>query len=241
MERGKMTGEKLLEIKNLSCGYRVSGQYEEVLTGASLTMKKGEIVGISGRSGTGKSTAAMAIIGLLEETGGEIKSGEIILTCKNGNEVDINNTKEGVLEGIRGEEISLVFQNPGLALNPLVKIGRQLNRCCKEEELEGILTAVGLEKDKKLMEQYPHQLSIGMCQRITIGLAIGSRPALLILDEPTASLDHSNKKKILDLLISIHHDFGTSLLITTHDQEALDYLGCKKYDLINGKILEKQG
>ncbi|MBK5247657.1 MAG: ABC transporter ATP-binding protein, partial [Peptostreptococcaceae bacterium] len=215
-------------------------EYEEVLTGAGLSIRRGEIVGLSGRSGSGKSTVAMAIIGLLEETGGKIKEGKITYTGKSGKVVEINNGSAREMEKLRGTEISLVFQNPGLALNPLVKIGRQLERCCPKEALDSILIAVGLEKDKKILNQYPHQLSIGMCQRITIALAIGSSPALLILDEPTASLDYSNKKKILDLLIRMNKEVGTSLLITTHDQEALEYLCCKEYSLKDGKILEKQ-
>lgn len=234
-----MMQENLLNIEDLTCGYLVPGGFEEVLTGASLSMTRGEILGISGRSGEGKSTAAMAIMGLLQDTGGEIKAGKIVYSCKSGKKVEITSAKEKVLEKLRGKEISLVFQNPGLALNPLVKIGRQLERCCLKEDIMEIISAVGLEKDEKIMKQYPHQLSIGMCQRITIALAIGANPALLILDEPTASLDSGNKKKILDLLIKINRDFGTSLLIFTHDQEALTYLGCKEFCLKNRKISEK--
>jgi len=230
MERGKIMAEILLTIENLNCGYLILNEYEAVLTGAGLAIHKGEIIGLSGRSGSGKSTVAMAIMGLLEDTGGQIRGGRILY----------KGSPLQDMEKIRGKEISLVFQNPSLALNPLVKIGKQLKRCCPVDELATVIQAVGLEKEVGLKDKYPHQLSIGMCQRITIAMAIGCKPALLILDEPTASLDQENKIKIAELLLEINSKFGTSMLITTHDEDFLIRMGCKNYLLTADKIIEKQ-
>ena len=184
----------LLRINNLWVSYMSGASAESTaLKGIHFQIDKGEIVGLMGRSGCGKTTTAMAIMGLTERNGGKIMAGKIrYLQNISGSEqyIDLLELNQKEMMEIRGKEIAMISQNPVSVLNPVIPIGKQLmgtlayyNKSADlEEELDRVLTLSGLGEDKNIIKKYPHQLSVGMCQRVAIGLGICGRPKLLLAD-----------------------------------------------------------
>ncbi|MDD4583547.1 MAG: ABC transporter ATP-binding protein [Eubacteriales bacterium] len=239
----------LLKINNLWVSF-ISGASAEssVLKGTRLQIGKGEIVGLMGRSGCGKTTTAMAIMGLTERNGGKIMAGKILLQNISGNEqyIDLLELNQKEMVEIRGREIAMISQNPVSVLNPVIPIGKQLmgtlayyNKSANlEEELDRVLTLSGLWEDKDIIKKYPHQLSVGMCQRVAIGLGICGGPKLLLADEPTASLDYCNKRWILNKLLQLNTELSMSILLITHDRESCGSVADRILYMKNGRIGE---
>ncbi|AGT44616.1 ABC transporter ATP-binding protein [Treponema pedis] len=235
--------EKILTVENLSVTYyssyskRSNDTYKKSgIQNINFSLTRGEICGIIGESGGGKSTLLSAIMGLLDEKA-DI-SGKIIYK---GKEVKKENIKE-----LRFKEIGLVFQNQEENLNPSLTVGTQIAEIlCKKihdktllrNELDKILQAVGL--DISIKEKYPHEISGGMRQRIFIAMAICLNPPLLLIDEPTTALDPSSKKQILNLLKTIHEKNGTSILAVSHDLEVIENLTENMMVFLNGFLIEK--
>lgn len=239
----------LLKINNLSISFIPGSSAESnVLKGTHLQIGKGEIVGLMGRSGCGKTTTAMAIMGLTERNGGKIMSGEILLQNIGGEEQyrDLLELNEKEIMEIRGREIAMISQNPVSILNPVIPIGKQLmgtlayyNKSADlEQELDHVLALSGLGEDKSIIKKYPHQLSVGMCQRVAIGLGICGRPKLLLADEPTASLDYCNKQWILKKLHQLNKELSMSVLLITHDRESCASVADRILYMKNGRIGE---
>jgi peptide/nickel transport system ATP-binding protein len=211
----------LLKINNLNIAWRQQGSHRRVVHDVSFELNAGEVLAIVGESGSGKTTLAQSIIGLLGENG-IIESGEIRL-----NGQPISRWSERQLDGLRGASISLIPQDPGSALNPVKTIGQQVAEVLKlhtripkslrDAQVVSLLEKVGLSHPALRVNQYPHQLSGGMKQRVLIAMAIALKPLLIIADEPTSALDVTVQKRILDLLDNLRRESGTAVLFVTHD------------------------
>jgi peptide/nickel transport system ATP-binding protein len=214
-------GVPVLDVRNLAIAYRDHGKATRVVHQVSFKVNPGEVVALVGESGSGKTTTAQSIIGLLAENGC-IESGEILL-----NGTDISRWSQKRLDSIRGARISLIPQDPTSSLNPVLTIGTQVGEILKihgwgDRKAIGarvveLLARVGLTQPELRAKQYPHQLSGGMRQRVLIAIAIALQPALIIADEPTSALDVTVQKIILDLIDGLRREFGTAVLLVTHD------------------------
>ncbi|WP_426785235.1 dipeptide ABC transporter ATP-binding protein [Rahnella variigena] len=207
----------VLELENVSIAY----DGKPVVHNVSFTINAGEVLALVGESGSGKTTTAQAIIGLLAENG-HIEQGEIRL-----NGTDISQWSQRRLDALRGARISLIPQDPTSSLDPVKTIGSQvaeildihqrLPRAQRDARVVELLSRVGLSHPEQRAKQYPHELSGGMKQRVLIAIAIALQPALIIADEPTSALDVTVQKRILDLIDELRREFGTAVLLVTHD------------------------
>jgi peptide/nickel transport system ATP-binding protein len=209
-----------LEVKDLCVDYRVRGNWREVLRGVSFTVERGASYGLVGESGCGKSTTALAAIRYLPRNG-RVRSGSIEVAG-----VDVLGLKGRDLQRYRGDVVSMVYQNPGTALNPSIRVGKQIaevftargagNDEARERSL-AMLRQVQIADPESVMQRYPHQLSGGMQQRVVIAMALGVDPALLILDEPTTGLDATVEAEVLDLINRLQAEFHTAVLFISHN------------------------
>jgi peptide/nickel transport system ATP-binding protein len=235
--------DNLLCVQNLSIGIENDKQYLIGVDGINFTMKTGEILGIVGESGCGKSLTALSILGLLPE-GISVLEGRIIFDHK-----DMVSIKKEELRQIRGKELSIIFQEPMTSLNPLMKIGKQIGEVVRlhkrtvtrqevKKEVLSTLEKVGISEPERCFHAYPHELSGGMRQRIVIAMAIIGKPKLLIADEPTTSLDVTTQAQILNLLVQIHKEFDTSILFISHDLRIVKQFCERALVMYAGKIME---
>lgn len=219
---------------------RISADYANkpgVLRDVSLDVAPGEIVGLVGRSGEGKSTVAFAILGLLSLKGGTC-SGEIVFRGR-----DLSKLNNRQMRQLRGKEISLVPQSPLAALNPNLKLGSQLDEAWRAHERgkpdwKPLLESVSLPADPAFLRQYPRNLSVGLAQRFLIAMAILHRPALLLADEPTSALDMLTQSEILRLFASLNQSMNVSMLYISHDLASVASLCHRVAILHEGEIVE---
>ena len=232
----------LLQVKNLKVGY---GNIE-VVRGVDLTINKGECVGLIGESGCGKTTVGLSITKLIPERRG-MTSGEILFEDPvpqwYGAGKDIFKLGPEDLKNIRGKKISYVFQEPFSSLNPVFTIYEQIKETLEEKnntdsQIAEILKSVGLEKIIGKKNMYPHELSGGMQQRAMIGMAIASKPSLVVLDEPTTSLDVTIQRQILDLIMELKNKMNLSILFISHDLRIVFSIADKIGIMYAGKIVE---
>ena len=210
----------VLEVRDLYLNFKTMWGVAKVLNGVSFEIREGEIFGLVGETGCGKSVTALSILRLLPPNA-EI-SGEILFKGEN-----LLEKSEEEMRKLRGKEISIVFQDPMTSLNPLFKIGEQMldvimlhEGMDKDEALEHakkLLSAVGLPDPERILNSYPHELSGGMRQRVMIAMALSSNPSLLIADEPTTALDVTIQKQILELILKLRDEYNFSVLLITHD------------------------
>jgi len=233
----------LLEVKNLHTHFFTRAGVIKAVDGISFSIEEGEILGIVGESGAGKSITGFSMLGLIDKPG-EIVEGEIIF-----NGEDLVKKSEGELEKIRGNEIAMIFQDPQTSLNPVINIGDQLmeailyhNKDASKKDAYNasvdILKLVGLPAADKRMKSYPHQLSGGMKQRVVIAMALLNNPKLLVADEPTTALDVTIQAQILYLMKKLSKDFGSSLILITHDIAVVSQLCDKIAVMYAGRIVE---
>jgi oligopeptide/dipeptide ABC transporter ATP-binding protein len=212
---------KLLEVENLVVHFETDGGLVEVLDDVNFTMHAGEILGLVGESGSGKSVSALAILGMIRRPG-RILAGSIRFEG-----VDLLRLSEDEMRRYRGRRIAMISQSHRTALNPVISAGRQISRLFEIHEgcsratarrraLE-LLDLVGVADPALRMQQYPHQLSGGMCQRVMIAMALAASPRLLIADEPTTGLDVLTAARILDLLRDLSKKTCAAILLITHD------------------------
>lgn len=213
--------EKLLEIKDLYVQYETDDATVYAVNNLSLSVNKGETLGVVGETGAGKSTTALSIMGLLPDNIGFVKKGSIMLDGH-----DVTKLTEADMRLLRGDLVSMIFQDPMTSLNPVLTIGDQIEEVLgihkkfntKEESsarVDEILKLVGLLPERK--NDYPHQLSGGMKQRIVIAIALACEPKLLLADEPTTALDVTIQAQVLDLMKELKLKFNTSMILITHD------------------------
>lgn len=236
--------ENLLEVKNLQFSFRTYGGVVKAVRDVSFEVRPGEILGIVGESGCGKSVTSQCLMRLNPEPPGFFEGGEILYK---GKDVLKMNKKE--LRQFRGKEISYIFQDPMTSLNPTMRIGKQIEEVFvgrkgmsaaekKAKALE-ILKMVGISDGERRYKQYPHELSGGMKQRVMIAIALVSRPDLVICDEPTTSLDVTIEAQILDLLLELREKLGMSIIIITHDLGVIARMCDRVVVMYGGKIVEK--
>ena len=239
-----MRNSRLLEIQNLiTYFYTLEGTVKAV-DDVSFSISKGEIVGLVGESGCGKSVTALSILRLIPNPPGKIVGGRIIFQGKNLCELEIQEMRK-----IRGNEISMIFQEPMTSLNPVFTIGSQITeairlhqKLSKKEALHKaieMLNLVGIPSPEKRVDEYPHELSGGMKQRAMIAMALSCHPKLLIADEPTTALDVTIQAQILDLMLKMKDEFNTSILLITHDLGVIAEAVQKVVVMYAGKIMER--
>ena len=210
----------LLEIKDLYVQYTTDGRAVEAVNGITITVKKGDTLGLVGETGAGKTTTALAIMGLVPDPPGKVTSGEILL---NGENLLQKSAKE--LRTIRGKDIAMIFQDPMTSLNPVLPVGDQIRevillheKLSKAEATHKacqMLELVGIPAER--YDEYPHQFSGGMKQRVIIAIALACNPKLLIADEPTTALDVTIQAQVLEMIRDLKKKNNTSMLLITHD------------------------
>lgn len=233
----------VLEVQNLEVTFHNRGKRLEAVRGINLEVFPGEIVGLAGESGSGKSLAMKAIMGILPDHA-ERKANVLRL-----GERDLLSMKRREAYQVRGKELTMIFQDPMTALNPLRSVGdhlletllrhRQLSRREARQETLRLLQEVGIPNPESRMKQYPHEFSGGMRQRVLIAMALSCEPKLLIADEATTALDATIQAQILDLLRDIREKHGTSILLITHDMGVMASLCSRLYVMYGGKIMER--
>ena len=236
--------EKLLEVKDLMIDFRTYGGTVQAVRGVSFSVEQGETVGIVGESGCGKSVTAKSIMKLLTSPPASYKNGEILFKGKN-----ILQASERELEKLRGNEVSMIFQDPMTSLNPTMLVGQQIIETLLKhhkmpvkmayEKALNVLREVGIPQPEKRMQQYPHEFSGGMRQRVMIAMALVCRPQLIIADEPTTALDVTIQAQILELMKEIQRQYETAIILITHDLGVVAEMCDVVVVMYAGKIVEK--
>ena len=239
-----MEKEKLIQVKNLKTYFYTEAGTAKAVDDISFDIYKGEVLGIVGESGSGKSVTSLSINRLIPIPPGEIVSGEVIY--KNKNLLDLSYEE---MRGYRGQDIAMIFQEPMTSLNPVLKIKVQMNEILKKhynlsdkeatkKSIE-LLTAVGIPDPEQRINEYPHQFSGGMRQRVMIAMALQCNPSLLIADEPTTALDVTIQAQILDLMMELKDKRGdAAILLITHDLAVVAETCDRVIVMYGGKIQE---
>jgi oligopeptide/dipeptide ABC transporter ATP-binding protein len=221
-DTGAKPAETILDIKDLRTHFFTSGGVVRAVDGVSYAVRSGETLGVVGESGCGKSVTALSILRLVADPPGRIVGGAIRFAGTN-----LLDLSESEMEGIRGNDISMIFQEPMTSLNPLIAVGRQiaeaialhrgLSRRDAFDRAVEMLRRVHIPEAERRAHAYPHQLSGGMRQRVMIAMAVSCNPKLLIADEPTTALDVTIQAQILDLMRELQETLGTAIVLITHD------------------------
>lgn len=234
--------EKLLDVKNLRTYFHTFKGTIKAVDNISFDINEGEILGVVGESGGGKSISGFSIIRLIDEPG-KIETGEI-----NFNGEDLMMKSESEMNRIRGKEIAMVFQDPMTSLNPVYTIGKQmdemlllhgnLNKEQRRQRCIQLLESVGISNPESRLKSYPHQFSGGMRQRVVIAIALAANPKLIIADEPTTALDVTIQAQILKLMVDLVREQGCSLMLITHDLAVVSEIADRINVMYCGKIVE---
>lgn len=238
----------LLEVRDLTIEFLNGGKYTQAVSGVSFHLEEGELLALVGESGCGKSISCLSLARLLPCPPGKISKGQILLQCKNdGGTVDVLQLKESELRKIRGREISYIFQEPGMSLNPVFRIGDQIAESLKlhrpeiadrKAEAIALLKHVGIPDAENRINRYPHELSGGMQQRVMIAMALASDPSILIADEPTTALDVTIQAQILDLIADLQKERKMSVILVTHNLGIVAQLADRVAVMYAGQIVE---
>lgn len=235
--------EYILTVNNLTTGFRSGNKINPAVENLSFKLKRGETLAIVGESGSGKSVTALSIMGLIPNPPGVILNGEINYRGK-----DLLSLNKTELADIRGNKISMIFQEPMTSLNPVYTIGNQLmeglkrhlnlnNEDARKKAIE-MLNKIKIPLPEKRMRQYPHHLSGGMRQRVMIAMALSTEPDILIADEPTTALDVTIQAQILNLIKDLKDNMGTSVIFITHDMGVVAEIADKVLVMYNGRAVE---
>ncbi|MBM7571183.1 ABC transporter ATP-binding protein [Aquibacillus albus] len=234
--------EQLLQVNNLVTQFRTAEDNLTAVRGISFSVNKGETLCIVGESGCGKSITSLSLMGLLPSNG-SISSGSIKL-----NDEELTSKTEEELRRLRGNKMSMIFQEPMTALNPVFTIGYQLreplmihrNMSKREADVKALdlLNQVGIPDPKKRLKQYPHELSGGMRQRVMIAMALACKPSLLIADEPTTALDVTIQAQILDLIDDLKQELDMGVIFVTHDMGVVAEIADRVMVMYAGEVVE---
>lgn len=233
----------LLKVKDLKTQFKLKGGNINAVNGVQFEVEKGEVLAIVGESGSGKSVTSLSIMGLIGEPG-KIIDGEILFKGE-----DLLKKTKRQMQDIRGNEISMIFQEPMTSLNPVFTIGKQiteslirhmkLNKKDAISKAVDMLKLVGIPSPEERIKDYPHQLSGGMRQRVMIAMALSCNPELLIADEPTTALDVTIQAQILELMLNLKEKLNTAILLITHDLGVVAEVADKVVVMYCGKVVEK--
>ena len=236
--------ELLLDIRGLRTQFFTDDGLARAVDGVSYSLEKGETVGVVGESGCGKSVTALSVLRLIPDPPGKIVEGEILFEG-----TDLLQLSSADMRRIRGNDISMIFQEPMTSLNPVFTIGNQITEAVrlhqglnKKEALAKAVEAlklVGIPVPERRVHEYPHQLSGGMRQRAMIAMALSCNPKVLIADEPTTALDVTIEAQILDLMRTLQEELGTAIIMITHDLGVIADIARKVVVMYAGKIVEQ--
>jgi oligopeptide/dipeptide ABC transporter ATP-binding protein len=240
------TAEPLLEIENLQTHFFTQAGVVRAVDGVSYNVRGGETLGVVGESGCGKSVTALSVLRLVANPPGRIVGGAVRFEGKN-----LLDLSEGEMEAIRGNDVSMIFQEPMTSLNPLLTVGRQIGeaivlhrgvswREATDQALE-MLRKVHIPEPERRLHAYPHQLSGGMRQRVMIAMALSCDPKLLIADEPTTALDVTIQAQILDLMRELQETLGTAIILITHDMGVVAENADRVVVMYAGRKVEEAG
>ncbi len=238
-----MKSNTLLDIKNLQTHFFMRGGVLKAVDHVSFVINAGETLGLVGESGCGKSVTAASIMGLIPRPPGKIVGGSILF-----NGMNLVKLPESRMKKLRGSEISMIFQEPMTSLNPVYTVGDQvgesirlhqkLNKKEAKEETIHMFDLVGIPDSRIRMNEYPHQMSGGMCQRVMIAMALACNPRLMIADEPTTALDVTIQAQIIDLMNKLKEQVGSSILFITHDLGVIAEIAQNVAVMYAGKVVE---
>jgi oligopeptide/dipeptide ABC transporter ATP-binding protein len=238
------TNGKLLDVKNLQTHFRTPEGVSKAVDGVSFDIQPGEVLGLVGESGSGKSVSSLSIMRLVQDPPGKIVGGEIIFKGR-----DLLKISEKEMRAVRGNEIAMIFQEPMTSLNPVFTIGNQIaevfqihRKMPKKDaykEAERMLDVVKIPSPKQRVNEYPHQLSGGMRQRVMIAMALACSPSLIIADEPTTALDVTVQAQILDLMRELKQKLNSSILMITHDLGVIAGFADRVAVMYAGQIVEQ--
>ncbi len=236
--------DRILEIDQLQTQFKKDKNDIKILHGVNFHIRKGEIVGLVGESGCGKSLTSLSIMRLFKGTSGEISGGEIRFNGEN-----ITKVSEAKMRKIRGKLIAMIFQEPMTSLNPVMKIGEQLMEPIRlhlgykqkqaKQHAISMLQKVGIPRPDQIIDEFPHQLSGGMRQRVMIAIAMSCHPELLIADEPTTALDVTIQAQILDLMKQLQKEEKMSMLLITHDLGIVAEMCDRVVVMYAGRVVEE--
>lgn len=235
--------EEILKVEDFSVSFDTYAGEVQAVRNVSFELKRGEILSIVGESGSGKSVLTQSLVKLLPSPPARIKGGKIIYDGKLISDYGFKELRE-----IKGKEIAYIFQDPMTSLNPTVKIGKQVmegmrahsnisKKEAKEQAIE-LLRQAGIPNPEKRMEQYPHELSGGMRQRVMIAIAIAMRPKLLVADEPTTALDVTIQSQILGKLKELNNEMGMAIILITHDMGVVANMAQRVMVMYGGRVVE---
>ena len=235
---------KLLELKDVATHFFTLDGVVKAVDGVSYDVMEGEILGVVGESGCGKSVTALSIMRLVPDPPGRTVSGEIIFDGENLLELD-----DAEMRHIRGNRIAMIFQEPMTSLNPVLTIGRQLTETLElhqnmkpvqaRERAAEMMSLVGIPDAEERLKAYPHMFSGGMRQRVMIAMALSCNPRLIIADEPTTALDVTIQAQILELMQSLSREFGTAMIVITHNLGVVARYAHRVNVMYAGKIVER--
>lgn len=237
----------ILHVNNLSVSFQTRKGFVRAVSDVSFTLKQGKTLAIVGESGSGKSVSAMSVLRLLDDNA-RIDSGEIFFQTDEG-KIDLLRLQKSKLYGVRGNQISVIFQEPMTALNPVFTVERQVSEpfiihrkesksVARQHALQ-MLKNVRIPSAEQVLKQYPHQLSGGMRQRVMIAMALACAPKILIADEPTTALDVSVQAQILRLIKDMQKENGTSVLFITHDLGVVSEMADDVVVMYAGEVVER--
>ena len=219
-EQYEKENDVLLSVRDLEVVYTSAGAVIDAVNGVSLEIKRGQSLGLVGETGAGKTTIAKSILGILPDPPAKVLNGQIVLDGQ-----DLLKLPEKEMRGIRGKKISMIFQDPMTALNPLMTVGDQIaevvslhEHCSKKESMNKamqMLEMVGIPAERYV--EYPHQFSGGMKQRVVIAIALACNPELLLADEPTTALDVTIQAQVMDMIADLQKKLNTAMILITHD------------------------
>lgn len=235
--------DKLLDVKGLKTYFYTDDGIVKAVDGVDFSVEAGKTIGIVGESGCGKSVTAMSILRLIPDPPGKIVDGEILFNGK-----DLTKVSDEEIRHIRGNDISMIFQEPMTSLNPVFTSGEQimetliLHQKLSEEEARKkaieMIKLVGISRPEKVVDEYPHQLSGGMRQRVMIAMALSCQPKLLIADEPTTALDVTIQAQILELMNELKNKLNTAIMLITHDLGVVAEMSDHVVVMYSGKVVE---
>ena len=242
--------ENVVEFDNVCTYFFTDVGVVKAVDGITFEVPKGKTVGVVGESGCGKSVTSLSLMQLLQRPSGQTVGGEIRFNLGDGKAYNIVDTPNAIMEKIRGNQISMIFQEPMTSLNPVFRIGAQIDEVIKlhnpempEQDVKArtieMLDLVGIANKEGVYEMYPHELSGGMRQRICIAIALACSPQLIIADEPTTALDVTIQAQILDLLENLKHKLNSSIMLITHDLGVVAGMADYVVVMYAGRVVEK--